>query len=690
MQKHFIVKQIKLIGERILRLFIVSIALWICAYALPDVMESPYISDKLIQSVYYGGRKMNKVSYDDLRKKPNDTEESELLNGVVNDIGLIENYYSNYINKLGETNAHTREEGSSSRGDTNTSHSQITNTASSKNVRTEMDERRQFSSNLYSLYGNRTIFNMDLVDLEKMVRSAILTDSQAVIFWESLLQMKTDRARIIFGKAQNEVDTEFYLFNFLALKATGLILMTITIFLITHKIQVYAIRNFFLYNLICTIMTYYIMESLYIWKYFIASSIMFIQFGFCIKYMFDSLISAFGLNKEDYDIFSNIAKTKTVSQFVIKLLLSLITTLIVGYFSLVRFKYFANYILFYVCLIQMMYLVSFYLQYEAPVIFQPFKHFILILLGIVNFLLTNFHKKITRFGYTSVQKDQNDSFYIVSETFSFICISYLYEYLLSQATHIAHLFAERSEQNDESSKKITLSANIQREHQKNLSFDDCLWIIIFTFGVFTALVGVAKARYLTFVFSLQYFKIILKVFGSLYKVKVLRCVLGLIIFFLVLSNHILSNKSDIALFDACSITNSTTIVFIKFVVRMAGLVFIILTIISNFEFIVIMNDKKNEYDENGEEVNEHIIRKVEVSATYEKKKKRRVKTIEIQIVKEDTTPFSFLNLLYIQFDLYTNYASICLVFFIIKDIEKNYFINLFYAILVGILIIRVS
>lgn len=694
MVESILIESIIYFAKKLRRFTFISVILWIVAYALPDIVDTPNIDnidDSLIESVFFAGKKANVISYEELQRKNETNDKTSFESG-------IENYYSSYINQaIQQEKIYDQEnlkdeinfpnlykfkkpEDNNDNFKLNNNFHKIKEKVSNENV--------AFSKNLYTLYGNKTIFNMNLNDLDNMVSNAVMNDGQAVILWETLLQMKTDRAKILYGKENNELDTEIYVFNFFALKASGLILVTLLIFLLTHKIQICAIKNFFIFNLISILLTYYMLENLYHWKYYIASSIMFVQFAFCIKYMFDSMIYIYGLNKDDYDIFVNVTKTKTLHQFILKLTISIITNLIVGYFALNKFKYFMNYVLFYLCLIQTVYLVAFYIQYEVHPVFQPFKHFVLILTGFLNFLITNFHKNISRFSIGNTTKiNIADSFYLVSETFSFICISYLYEYLFTQANGISQFFYERNSENEEFSQKISMVAKNYKEHQKNFKFnEDCLWLIIFFISVFTSIVGISKGKYLIFVFSMQYFKIIIKVFGALFKIKITRCLFSVIIFFLIIGNHIIGNKNDNFLFDFIEISNNTTITFIKFIVRFIGLVFIILMIIANFEFIAVLD--KNEYDI--DDATQQILKKLEVSTTIDKKKKKKVKTIEISIVNEDRSKISYLNILYANFDLGFNYMSIILIFFILKDLEKNYFVILFYSILLAILLIRVN
>ena len=695
MLKYYALEKIKNSGEKIFRIFIVSTCVWICALSFPDTIDTPLMTDKLIQSVYYGGRKTSTISYDNLKKKGNST----YLN-LEKELDIIENYYANYINQLERetkiadpdddffiiTDNELEESSNELRG--------LLKFKNETNKNNPNEDKAIFVKTLYTLYGNRTIFNLDLEDLEKMVNLTILTDGQAVIFWESLLKYKTDRLKSIHGRAQNEIDYEYYLFNIMPLKATGLLFFTFFIFLFHQKIQSAVIKNFFVYNLLCIFLTFYLLDNLFSLKYYISSFVMFIQFGFTVKYLLDSILSNFGFNKDDYDIFQTIRKTKTVLQFSLKLCVFSITTLVIGLFTFYRFQYILNYILFYLCLVQQITLIAFFFQYEAPPIFQPLKNFIFVFCGLGNFLLTTFHRQISRFSANSIMKEKADSFYIISECFSFVCISYLYDYLYTQVNQFSHLFCERGKENDELSDKISnLVKNFKKQQKRFTSSEDGLWIVLLLIGFIFSFVGLVRCEYLTFIFSLHYFKMVLKVFGRLFKIKLLRCVYCYLLFLFLLINNFVTQKNDNTLFESCSFTSTTSINFIKFLAKMIGIVYIIIIIFVNFEFVYMISNPVSDYTEISEQAAEQLLKKVEISAsgnyTLDKRKKKRLRTIEIQVVKEDKTKFNLRNIVYVHFDLFTNYSTICLIFYIIKEIEKNYFVIAAYSLILLILLIRI-
>jgi len=138
------------------------------------------------------------------------------------------------------------------------------------------------------------------------------------------------------------------------------------------------------------------------------------------------------------------------------------------------------------------------------------------------------------------------------------------------------------------------------------------------------------------------------------------------------------------------------------VLRLLGIIIVLVIIFINFDYIYNYKSKKREKIETQDEDSndsDTMPDKIEISATsynkykvnynYDKKKKKKVKTIQVSLVEEET-PFSFFNVFYLHFDIYTNYAVICLIFFIIKDLEKNAIHLIFYIIILLILFIRVK
>lgn len=111
----------------------------------------------------------------------------------------------------------------------------------------------------------------------------------------------------------------------------------------------------------------------------------------------------------------------------------------------------------------------------------------------------------------------------------------------------------------------------------------------------------------------------------------------------------------------------------------------------NYEFVFVYSSMKNtEIDENFDEnSNEQVLKRVEISTGYERKKKKKFKTIEIHVVKEEKIKFSFINLFYMHLDLYLNYILICLIFYFLIELEKNYLLIAVYCVILLILILRI-
>jgi hypothetical protein len=620
------------IPSSILKLFktiFLTLALWLSAFSLQEI-DPGYISEDILHYIYYEGRNTHTVLYDDIKK----TDENKYHNTIKEYYSTI---YDSEVDKL------------------------------ESNIEPDLI-KQNFTNTLIDKYGNNTILEIDIKDLEVLVNTTILSDVESFIFWESLLHYKTDRSNRIYNR--NELDSEIYLFNFIPLKSQAFILFSLLIFLVIHNIQIYLIRKdktTVIYNIFSISFSLFLAYKLYSWKYYLSSCIIFFQLCLSLKFMIDSLLLHIGYTKEDFDIFISISKTKDGVQFKLRLLVYSLLAIIIGLLVLLYFNYILNYIIFYICVIQILYLISFYFQYEVSPYFQPFKHVLLLIAGIINLFITN--------------RLKNDSFYILSDCFSFMCISFISDYLFTQVNNISHLFYEKDIDGDKLNEKITEILKDIKDQQKSFFEDenDFLWLIVFKFGFILNFIGYYYSNYITFYFSLHYFKLIYKVFRRNYNVRCLRLFYGFLFFILIITNHLL--KHDDTLYDILGLTNSGFIFLIKPFLKIIGIIYIIGLVMINNDFF--FNFKKESNDEIDAE---ELFKNVEISATIEKKKKKRTKTIEI-IIKEPSLKLS--SILYVQADLYLNYFNICLMFYLIKDIEKTYIILCLYIFCLAIFVIRI-
>lgn len=141
------------------------------------------------------------------------------------------------------------------------------------------------------------------------------------------------------------------------------------------------------------------------------------------------------------------------------------------------------------------------------------------------------------------------------------------------------------------------------------------------------------------------------------------------------------------------IVNPSVINFIKFFLRLMGLIYIIIIIFQNHEYITT-----NKYEENlfispndiqeNMNIDNQLYKKENVY--FDVRKNRRIKTIEISIVKEKKPKFSMRNILYINLDIYGNYFMICNLLYLIKDLENYYLILFGYYFLIILLQTKVN
>jgi hypothetical protein len=494
--------------KKLFRTIVLTIALWLSAFALQEI-DSSNISDSLLNFIYYEGRQTQRVSYDQIK---NNTSGSALREGV-------QNYYKTHEDKRQKPN---------------------------DNV---INEKLIFSKKLINTYGNHTLFSINLHDLELIVTHSILDDVQAVLIWESILHMKTDRITELYGRGQFVYDSEIYLFNFIPLKAQGMVLLNLIVFMIVHNLQIYLLKEYgttLVYNCFSVPFAFTNAFILFNWEYYLASCLMFFLMCLGFKFLLDSIFITLGYNKEDLEIFVSITSTKNMTQFYLKFTIFTAMSCFIGINIYFKFRYIVNYVVFYLCLLQTLNLASFSLQYEVPQIFQPLKHFLIILAGVVNFLLTKFHGRLISRPH---HQEKIDSFYFLSDVFSFLCMTFIYDYLFTQVNNIAYLFYENSLNNETLNAQISEIVNNYKDHQRGFYLDDCLWFVVIIWGYIVNFVGLYFGNYFSFYFSFHFLKLVFKAFGRVYQIRIVRVFYNIMFFTLLVLNHLMSFKTDTHFFE---------------------------------------------------------------------------------------------------------------------------------------------
>lgn len=676
------------------------------------------LSDGMLYSIYHQGKKTHRITYEDIK----------LLNRTKT---ITSSYFEEIIQPtedklqeihLGKHNAKC--EGCKCTNSCNkekeektiryTTYNKLNTTKDflykknfTHDFQADVDQMSDFSKSLYEIFGNHTVFKMDIFDLEELVRRSVMSDGEAIILWESLLAMKTNRLSLYLKSFENS--TEIYLIGFFPLKSIVIFIITMTGFWVLYNVHQYMSKmniNSYSFYFINIAVSYFLAFCLYQWTYYLSSSLIFMNLTFTIKNLTEYfLLNNFRISKDDLDLNQD---TKTNIQLAVKMALIIISGGIVCLMIMLQFGYSLNYIIFYIIILKFITTISSYLKNEVASCFIPCKNFILLCAGLLNYLLTNYHKKLVRYSYLN---QQVDSFYIISEIFSFLAISNLYTFLMYQCFNIMQNptpkqssdevieeeeLEEQSENNDSNpnpnktvhGNKICLSQRLNKD-MKFFTTDDVLWILVIGLAAFMFYSSLCFTNYFSFYLTLHFIKLIMHIFCSLFKVQFTRIILSLYFLNHILANSIISFRSDTELFKLLGIESNQIIDIVKFSARLIGIIYLILDLVINYEYLYLFNERAAELDESE---NEEILRKVEISTSVEKekRKKKKIKTIEIHLVRGEGQKLSFRNLFYINTEFFLNYMIIISLIFLTKNIEKNFFIKVMYDFILFIFYLRFS
>lgn len=665
--------------KRLSKVFIISFIMYI--YSLVNAFQEvdpTQLSDRIVESLYFKGKKIYKISYDDLEKRytkeqeklkiKTDEEYKRYKNGT--QISL-ENYNLNQQQKLLFFSAEVEAAGSAAHKrdlfkartfyfeskyinkattQEEASNNFFNKTNSEKNIFKNYDlifdfgsinshesiaadlfkevieeklnalnstEKEKnnflFNFNLQSLYGNSTKLKLRSWDLVKLVENNILSNEQAYRFWFELIKINKLNLNPDFVKKSfsyitktfyslflekfyrenrikethtyayssindedpndinfkgfkfsdlfsDDANNDVYIFNIFPTKSTACWIFASIMFIINYNVINYynakeklsPVINFALliFSLIMT-------ENFYAWKIYLTSNIFLIQFIYSLKYFIFSLLNLVGYQADDFDIFSDFPKNNDSTQIILQSGTLSICTAVLGIFSFYRYNYIINYVFFYYCLLQLpaMFSVNFYNM--VPVIFQPFRYFLILSLGLINFLIINNGKnKILNTNNPSNKLNIElnvDSYYVIGDLFTIFCFSYSFDYMFIQSNKISILFQESEHggyiNKDKLNEKITKIIKNYKELIREFEIEDCVWFICFNIGFFMQYTGLKFHKYLIYYFSYYFFRMVLGVYGRIFTIKCLKMTYSILIFIFLITNFMMSSKVDIKLFE---------------------------------------------------------------------------------------------------------------------------------------------
>lgn len=636
--------------------FIISIIL-LCllsfVYAF-QTTQNKEITDSLLLSAYYYNMKTNRISYDEISASNNSYTDLPIQDTV----DIISTYYNDLYDKGEKFDFPFLKDMKNNQDNINKNDHNFPN-------------HSKLARNIYKLYGNKTIFRLDIEDLEIMVSHSIISERQAVFLWEILLQDKIEKARNAQNSYYNRKNNEIYLMNFFPIKG-GIFasLSFIVIYFFLLKTYSLSIKNSLVFNIIGIIVVYFLTLFLYMQKFMMSSSLLFIQLIYFIKCFLDSIALWLGYSRDDFEIFSSNLSAKNVSQFVLRFLILFILTIITGELSMRRFQFFFNYIIFYLTLFTLFVFISNCFESNSPQMFRPLKNVIIVSLGIFNFIISKCHNSLSNFStqsdFANLVPIIPNSLYFISDVFTGSCFNYLGGFLFFQ---------------------IKSMYDKQAHPSKIFAKDDLLWVLAFIMGIGILIVGIIKREYMCYLISLYVMKTIIFYFSKIFHIKLVRFIDNIIMTLYISANYYITSQKDEYLTNLfIGIGSENNIIF--YLVKILGLFQILVFILMNFDFVYSgFSDKNGGLEEITKEA-EAILRKVEIVTRIEKKKNKKFKSLQIQVIRPEKK-FNFISICYVNTDFIWNYFNICIIFDILLYYEKNYICLILYIVLLFIFFVRV-
>ena len=198
-------------------------------------------------------------------------------------------------------------------------------------------------------------------------------------------------------------------------------------------------KGFFILYFICILISYNLMNILYQNDYVLASNFIYIFLIYTNKKLIDSLYLILKFKRKDFEIFTTNLIAINSKQFLLKFILLVYLTILSSIFSILLYRSWLNYIIYYLCLLNVLSFLGNCIELIAPYYLKPIKSFILFFVGSINFYLSKLVLKYFIFEDNNDNNENNinfdinkfkyDSFYLINDFFSLFCLNYINKYI---------------------------------------------------------------------------------------------------------------------------------------------------------------------------------------------------------------------------------------------------------------------
>jgi hypothetical protein len=333
----------------------------------------------------------------------------------------------------------------------------------------KVDVGYDFARAVRFLYANYTNIELMVSDLDFLYKKGIVSENQAILIWETLLNSKTERNLEWLGynklTRQNEQtnDKSFfhhfrtppelsYFANFIYFG--GFFLWIITKLLSAFpKFNIWAATIFVCINLSASALFYF-------HKYYFNNFLCMINCVFGAYISFQQMIILSGNNDTDYSIFY-LTHFKSREHFLVKLFISVILLIPLMYLSAVAFRYLLNYLIVFYFMEKARMLIINYYKLSSPKYLQPFENFVTLVFAVGNLIYAHSY-----YFYNIYYSYDLNSFLIINNFIVFYYLTSLDKFIYIERSRLGGIYLECEMINDRGDK-----FELFEEFKKKLSLD---------------------------------------------------------------------------------------------------------------------------------------------------------------------------------------------------------------------------
>ena len=473
------------------------------------------------------------------------------------------------------------------------------------------------------------------------------------------------------NKDNHESSNDIYFLNFIPLKSSliSMFCFSISYFFINSTLKS-KIRGALILNAILLVTIFSFLQILYQNEFYLASNFLYILFLYVNKNLIDSIYLKLKYRRKEFEIFSRNLIAVNMRQFKLKIIILAEATSISAVISILLFKYFLNYIIYYLCLLTFIAFLGNCIEQYTQYYLKPIKNIIMFFVGLFNLILSKFILKI--FIFEDLINDNNDkskkinnnieqfkvdSFYLINDLFSFYCLNYINEYINYQYRIFCDYKNKNNFNNDNninSKTNLNINTNNLNETETDKYFiinNKYLWCIFITIVALIGNLGAYSEEFICFIISLYMMRIMMDNFCKLNDYKFTRIINNIITFNFILFIPNMSSIKDIYLinlFSSITNLNENILLFTFKFIFLLGLFYYIINI--NLMISIDYNSK-----------------------IFGKDKKEGENKSDI---------LSFYNLLFMFSEIFFQYFIICLMIVIYKYYETNLVFKILYLFLI--------